>query len=180
MRYLKAYIKHWKEGICYMKFGYFDDANKEYVITSPRTPYPWINYLGTQDFFSLISNTAGGYSFYKDARLRRITRYRYNNVPIDMGGRYFYINENGTIWNPGWSPVKTELDEYECRHGMGYTVITGKKNNLKAEVTFFVPQNYAGEVQQRRLSHSSHLKSGVSGMHRTTAQTSRETSVQVV
>ena len=164
-----------------MKFGYFDDANKEYVITSP---YPWINYLGTQDFFSLISNTAGGYSFYKDARLRRITRYRYNNVPIDMGGRYFYINENGTIWNPGWSPVKTELDEYECRHGMGYTVITGKKNNLKAEVTFFVPQNYAGEVQmkaqKRRHSHSSHLKSGVSGMHRMTAQTSRETSVQVV
>lgn len=83
-----------------MKFGYFDDANREYVITSPRTPYPWINYLGTQGFFSLISNTAGGYSFYKDARLRRITRYRYNNVPIDMGGRYFYINENGTIWNP--------------------------------------------------------------------------------
>ena len=80
-----------------MKFGYFDDANKEYVITSPRTPYPWINYLGTQDFFSLISNTAGGYSFYKDARLRRITRYRYNNVPIDMGGRYFYINDNGTL-----------------------------------------------------------------------------------
>lgn len=136
-----------------MKFGYFDDGNKEYVITSPRTPYPWINYLGTQDFFSLISNTAGGYSFYKDARLRRITRYRYNNVPIDMGGRYFYINENGTIWNPGWSPVKTELDSYECRHGMGYTIITGKKNDLKAEVTFFVPQNYNGEVQQVVLTN---------------------------
>ena len=136
-----------------MKFGYFDDANKEYVITSPRTPYPWINYLGNQGFFSLISNTAGGYSFYKDARLRRITRYRYNNVPIDMGGRYFYINDNGTIWNPGWSPVKTELDSYECRHGMGYTVITGKKNDLKAEVTFFVPQNYDGEVQQVVLTN---------------------------
>lgn len=136
-----------------MKFGHFDDANREYVITSPRTPYPWINYLGTQGFFSLISNTAGGYSFYKDARLRRITRYRYNNVPIDMGGRYFYINDNGTIWNPGWSPVKTELDEYECRHGMGYTIITGKKNDLKAEVTFFVPQNYDGEVQQLVLTN---------------------------
>ena len=95
-----------------MKFGHFDDVNREYVIETPRTPYPWINYLGTQGFFSLISNTAGGYSFYKDARLRRITRYRYNNVPIDMGGRYFYINDNGTIWNPGWSPVKTELDAY--------------------------------------------------------------------
>ena len=141
-----------------MKFGYFDDDRREYVITSPRTPYPWINYLGTQGFFSLISNTAGGYSFYKDARLRRITRYRYNNVPIDMGGRYFYINENGTIWNPGWSPVKTELDSYECRHGMGYTVITGKKNDLKAEVTFFVPQNYDGEVQQVVLTNEGSQK----------------------
>jgi len=136
-----------------MQFGHFDDAKREYVITTPRTPYPWINYLGTQGFFSLISNTAGGYSFYKDARLRRITRYRYNNVPIDMGGRYFYINDNGTIWNPGWSPVKTELDSYECRHGMGYTVITGKKNDLKAEVTFFVPQDYDGEVQQVVLTN---------------------------
>lgn len=136
-----------------MKFGFFDDANKEYVITSPKTPYPWINYLGTQDFFSLISNTAGGYSFFKDARLRRITRYRYNNVPVDMGGRYFYIKENDTIWNPGWSPVKTTLDSYECRHGMGYTKITGKKNDLKAEVTFFVPQNYTGEVQSVTLTN---------------------------
>lgn len=136
-----------------MKFGHFDDERREYVITTPKTPYPWINYLGTQGFFSLISNTAGGYSFYKDARLRRITRYRYNNVPIDMGGRYFYINDNGTIWNPGWSPVKTELDAYECRHGMGYTVITGKKNDLKAEVTFFVPQDYDGEVQQVVLTN---------------------------
>lgn len=136
-----------------MKFGYFDDQNKEYVITNPKTPYPWINYLGNQDFFSLISNTAGGYSFYKDARLRRITRYRYNNVPVDMGGRYFYINEDDNIWSPGWSPVKKELDFYECRHGMGYTVISGKSNELKAEVTFFVPNGYKGEVQKVSLKN---------------------------
>jgi len=138
-----------------MKFGYFDDANKEYVITSPKTPYPWINYLGTQDFFSLVSNTAGGYSFYKDARLSRITRYRYNNVPADAGGRYFYINDNGTVWNPGWSPVKTELDDYSCRHGMGYTVIKGKKNGLSAEVTFFVPQDFTGEIEKVVLKNES-------------------------
>ncbi|AEV67188.1 GH36-type glycosyl hydrolase domain-containing protein [Acetivibrio clariflavus] len=131
-----------------MKFGYFDDLNKEYVITTPTTPYPWINYLGTQEFFSIISNTAGGYAFYRDARLRRITRYRYNNVPIDMGGRYFYIYDNGDYWSPGWSPVKKELDSYECRHGLGYTKITGKRNGIKAEVTFFVPLNYNGEVQK--------------------------------
>ena len=137
------------------KFGHFDDINKEYVIENPRTPYPWINYLGNQGFFSLISNTAGGYCFYKDARLRRITRYRYNNVPIDMGGRYFYINDNGTIWSPGWSPVKTELDEYQCRHGMGYTIIKGKKNGVSTEVTFFVPQNYNGEVQSLVIKNES-------------------------
>ncbi|TYQ15226.1 UNVERIFIED_CONTAM: cellobiose phosphorylase [Acetivibrio alkalicellulosi] len=131
-----------------MNFGFFDDVNKEYVITQPTTPYPWINYLGTQEFFSLISNTAGGYSFYRDARLRRITRYRYNNVPIDMGGRYFYIYDNGDFWSPGWSPVKKDLDNYECRHGLGYTKITGKRNGISTEVTFFVPLNYNGEVQK--------------------------------
>ncbi|MDD7428321.1 MAG: glycosyl transferase, partial [Oscillospiraceae bacterium] len=144
-----------------MKFGFFDDSKKEYVITSPQTPYPWINYLGTQDFFSLISNTAGGYSFYKDARLARITRYRYNNVPADAGGRYFYINDNGTVWNPGWSPVKTALDEYVCRHGMGYTVIKGKKNDLSAEVTFFVPQNFTGEVQKVVLTNEGKDKKSI-------------------
>ncbi len=138
-----------------MKFGYFDDAKREYVITSPKTPYPWINYLGTNGFFSLISNTAGGYMFYKDARLRRITRYRYNNVPIDMGGRYFYINEGGTVWSPSWSPVKTPLDDYSCRHGMGYTIIKGEKNGLEAETTFFVPVNDNCEVQKLTLTNRS-------------------------
>ncbi|MCL1823507.1 MAG: glycosyl transferase [Oscillospiraceae bacterium] len=138
-----------------MKYGFFDDTNREYVITTPKTPYPWINYLGNDGFFSLISNTAGGYCFYKDARLRRILRYRYNNVPIDMGGRYFYINDGGVIFNPGWSPVKTELDSYECRHGMGYTRITSTKNSVKADVLFFVPVGIDAEVQKLTLSNLS-------------------------
>ena len=117
-----------------MKFGFFDDANKEYVITNPQTPFPWINYLGNEDFFSLISNTAGGYSFYKDAKFRRLTRYRYNNVPMDNGGRYFYIKDEDTVWSPGWKPCKTPLDKYECRHGMSYTKILGEKNGVSAEV----------------------------------------------
>ncbi|MDR0987561.1 MAG: glycosyl transferase [Ruminococcus sp.] len=136
-----------------MKYGYFNDKSREYVIENPKTPYPWINYLGTQAFFSLISNTAGGYSFYKDARLARITRYRYNNVPTDVGGRYFYIKDGDTVWNPGWSPVKTELDSYVCRHGMGYTVIEGAKNNLRANVTFFVPEDFTGEVELMKLTN---------------------------
>lgn len=136
-----------------MKFGFFDDINKEYVIVTPKTPYPWINYLGCENFFSLISNTAGGYAFYKDARLRRITRFRYNNVPLDSGGRYFYINDNGNIWSPGWKPVKTELDKYECRHGLGYTKITGEKNNINCEILFFVPLGIDAEIQRLRITN---------------------------
>lgn len=138
-----------------MKFGYFDDHNKEYVITTPQTPYPWINYLGSQEFFSLISNTSGGYSFYRDARLRRITRYRYNNVPVDDGGRYFYIYDNGDYWNPGWKPAKKDLDRYECRHGLGYTRITGERNGIEASQLSFVPLNYNCEINQIVLTNKS-------------------------
>ena len=137
-----------------MRYGYFDDHNKEYVITTPQTPYPWINYLGMQDFFSLISNTAGGYCFYKDARLRRITRYRYNNVPVDSGGRYFYIYDNGDFWTPSWAPVKKELDRYECRHGLGYTSITGGRGGIKADMLFFVPLDFNGEIHRVRLQNT--------------------------
>ncbi len=136
-----------------MKYGFFDDNAREYVITNPRTPYPWINYLGSQEFFSIISNTAGGYSFFKDARLRRITRFRYNGVPIDDGGKYFYIKDGDTVWSPGWKPVKAELDSYECRHGLGYTILRGKKNDIEAEVLYFVPVNFWGEVQKMRLKN---------------------------
>jgi cellobiose phosphorylase len=136
-------------------YGHFDDAAREFVITVPNTPFPWINYLGNQDFFSLISNTGGGYSFYKDAKFRRITRYRYNGVPMDNGGKYFYIaDEDGTVWNPGWKPCKTPLDSYECRHGMGYTRITGSKNGIQASVLSFVPQNTWAEVEKVTLTNT--------------------------
>ena len=138
-----------------MKYGHFDDDRREYVITDPRTPFPWINYLGTEDFFGLISNTAGGYAFCKDAKFRRLTRYRYNGVPMDNGGRYFYVNDGGCVWNPGWKPCRTPLDRYECRHGMNYTVITGCKNGLEAEVTFFVPLGAWAEVQKVALRNVS-------------------------
>ncbi len=141
-----------------MKFGYFDDQRREYVITDPRTPYPWINYLGCEEFFSILTNTAGGYSFYKDARLRRITRYRYNNVPVDDGGKYFYIHEKGKVWSPGWKPVKQELDRYQCRHGMGYSVITGELDQLEAEVLYMVPLGVHAEVQRVKLTNKSDRK----------------------
>ncbi len=137
-----------------MKFGFFDDKNREYVITDPKTPYPWINYLGNHDFYSLISNTAGGYSFFKDAKLRRITRYRYNNIPVDDGGKYFYIKDEDTVWSPGWKPVKTKLDKYECRHGLGYTRIKSKKNDLQADILYTVPLGFWGEVQKVSLKNA--------------------------
>ena len=144
------------------KYGHFDDDHREYVITDPKTPWPWINYLGNEDFFSLISNTAGGYSFYKDAKFRRITRYRYNNVPMDNDGRYFYIKDGDITWNPGWKPCRTPLDKYECRHGMNYTRIIGQKNEVEANVLFFVPLHKNCEIQQMKLRNlgnsTKHLK----------------------
>ena len=135
-----------------MRYGHFDDANREYVITTPRTPHPWINYLGNESFFSLISHQAGGYCFYRDARLRRILRYRYNNVPTDAGGRYFYIREsNGEVWAPSFMPVKRELDAFECRHGLGYTKITGSYRGLSAELLFFVPLGHTAEIHHVTL-----------------------------
>ncbi len=141
-----------------MKFGHFDDANKEYVITSPRTPLPWINYLGCEDFFSLKSNTCGGYSFYKDAKLLRLTRYRYNNVPLDSNGLYYFIKDGDTVWNPGWMPTKTELDDYKCRHGLGYSVFEGKKNGISTVLTDFVPMGAACEVNKLTLTNESDEK----------------------
>ena len=122
-----------------MQFGHFDDSRREYVITTPKTPLPWINYLGCQDFFTLISNTGGGYSFYKDAKLLRLTRYRYNDCPADGNGQYFYIKDGDTVWNPGWQPVKCELDSYECRHGLGYSIFESSKGNVRAKQETFVP-----------------------------------------
>ncbi len=141
-----------------MKYGYFDDKAREYVITTPKTPLPWINYLGNEDFFSLVSNTCGGYSFYKDAKLLRLTRYRYNNVPFDNNGKYYYINDGHGIWNPGWQPVKTPLDFYECRHGVGYSRFTGKKRGLKAEVLAFVPLGDNCEINRVTITNESEDK----------------------
>ena len=137
------------------KYGYFDDENREYVITDPKTPLPWINYLGSNDFFRLISNTAGGYCFYKDAKLMRLTRYRYNNSPMDLGGHYFYIKDGETIWNPGWQPTQTPLDAYTCRHGMGYTVFTSSKNQVTAKQEVFVPVDDPCEVTRVTLTNES-------------------------
>lgn len=139
-------------------YGHFDDTNREYVITDPATPFPWINYLGNEDFFSLISNTAGGYSFYKDAKFRRITRYRYNDVPMDNGGRYFYIKDGDVVWNPGWKPCKTPLDSYECRHGLNYTRITGSKNGIEVSELFFVPLKTWAEVQKVTIRNTTDTK----------------------
>ena len=129
-------------------YGYFDDAKREYVITRADTPLPWLNYLGCDEFFGLCTNTAGGYTFWKDAKLRRLTRYRYNNVPMDLGGRYLYIKDGATVWNPGWKPVKTELDRYECRHGMGYSKFSSEKNGVAVDVLFFIPPGETNEVWQ--------------------------------
>jgi cellobiose phosphorylase len=138
-----------------MRYGKFDDARREYVITRPDTPLPWINYLGCEDYFGIISNTAGGYSFYKDARLRRITRYRYNNVPFDMGGRYVYLRDNASdiFWSPSWMPTRHKAERYSCRHGMGYTVIGSTYKGIEASTRYFVPMGEQLEIWQLTVAN---------------------------
>jgi cellobiose phosphorylase len=141
-----------------MRFGYFDNDRKEYVIERPDTPLPWINYLGSEAYFGIISNTAGGYSFYKDARLRRISRYRYNNIPLDVGGRYIYLRDDDSgdkplFWSPSWQPTRSKLDEYECRHGLGYTTIRSKMAGIESSTRYFVPMGEDLEIWQLTVSN---------------------------
>ena len=138
-----------------MRYGYFDDERREYVITQPDTPLPWINYLGSEAYFGLISNTAGGYSFYRDARLRRITRYRYNNVPFDYGGRYIYVRDNATgeFWSPSWQPTRRPLEGYSCRHGLGYTIIGSTYQGIEAQTRYFVPLGENLEIWQLTVTN---------------------------
>ena len=144
-----------------MHYGYFDDEKREYVITRPDTPLPWINYLGCEEYFGIISNTAGGYSFYKDARLRRITRYRYNNSPLDTDGRFIYIRDDdikedhsaSLFWSPTWQPVLRPLDEYECRHGLGYTIIRSRFGGIESEIRYFVPLGETLEIWELTLTN---------------------------
>ena len=138
-----------------MKFGYFDDNAKEYVITTPETPLPWINYLGSDAFFGLISNTGGGYCFYRDAKLRRLIRYRYNQAGGDLGGRFTYIVDDDVVWSPSFLPSGTPLDSYKCRHGMGYTIFESEKNGVKARQLLFVPKGERCEVQKLTLTNAS-------------------------
>ena len=138
-----------------MRYGTFDDAQREYVITRPDTPLPWLNYLGSEAYFGIISNTAGGYSFYKDARLRRLTRYRYNNAPLDTGGRYIYVrdNDNGSFWSPSWQPTRSPLDSYTCQHGLGYTIITSSFRGIEASTRYFVPLGENLEIWQLTITN---------------------------
>ncbi|MFW9996419.1 MAG: GH36-type glycosyl hydrolase domain-containing protein [Candidatus Odinarchaeota archaeon] len=147
-----------------MRFGYFDDKNREYVITRPDTPLPWINYLGCEAYFGIISNTAGGYSFYKDARLRRITRYRYNNIPCDSGGRYIYLRDNDRkeYWSPTWQPTRNNLEYYYCRHGLGYTVIGSTFREIETRIRYFVPLGENLEIWQLNIKNDRNIKANLS------------------
>jgi cellobiose phosphorylase len=137
-----------------MRYGHYDDEHREYVITQPDTPLPWINYLGCQEYFGLISNTAGGYSFYRDARLRRLTRYRYNSVPLDCGGRYIYIRDShtGEFWSPSWQPTRCQVEQYACHHGLGYTTIGSSFKGIAAQTRYFVPLDETLEIWQLTLT----------------------------
>ena len=143
-------------------YGYYDDENHEFVITRPDTPTPWINYLGEGRYGGIISNTGGGYSFDQDPRNRRVTRYRYNSVPVDQPGRYIYLRdqESGEFWSPTWQPVVLRhLDSYECRHGSGYTQISSSFKDISVKILYFVPPSdnhgaYPCELWRVRVKNS--------------------------
>ena len=136
-------------------FGRFDDDRREYVITRPDTPLPWINYLGSEDYFGILSNTAAGYGFMRDARLRRLIRFRYNNAPLDVGGRFLYLrdDDSGELWSPTWQPIRTDLDDYECRHGLGYSVISSRLHGIRSETTYLVPPGETLELWRTRVTN---------------------------
>ena len=139
-----------------MKYGYFDEGAKEYVITRPDTPTPWINYIGSGKYGGIVSNTGGGYSFHKDPQNRRITRYRYNSIPMDRPGRYVYVRDavTGEYWNPGYQPSATKLDSYSCRHGMGYTTLEGEYKGVTAGLTYFVPDDRDFEIWLLKVTNT--------------------------
>ncbi|MCJ7650091.1 MAG: glycosyl transferase, partial [Candidatus Lokiarchaeota archaeon] len=143
-----------------MLYGYFDDSQKEYVITRPDTPLPWINYLSNGKYCAMVSNTGGGYSFYIDPRDQRILRYRYNNLPMDRPGRYIYLRNNQTseYWTPTWQPVPKKLDNYECRHGLGYTKINSSYKGLDVEILYFVPLEDDLEIWSLTLQNNTSEK----------------------
>jgi cellobiose phosphorylase len=147
-----------------VRYGHFDDEQREYVISRPDTPLPWINYLGSEAYFGIISNTAGGYSFYRDARMRRLTRYRYNNAPLDLGGRYVYLrdDESAEYWSPSWQPTQRELEEYSCRHGMGYSIISSRYRGIRAETLYFVPVGENLEVWRIRVTNEREARARIS------------------
>ncbi len=141
-----------------MNYGYFDEKNREYVITKPDTPSAWANYLGSPEYGAIISNNAGGYSFVKSGANGRIIRYRFNSVAMDQPGRYVYIKdaESGDFWSASWSPVCKPLDSYksECRHGTAYTVISSEYSKIAAETTYYVPLNATYEVWNCKVTNN--------------------------
>jgi cellobiose phosphorylase len=138
-----------------MKYGFFDDASREYVINKPDTPMPWSNYIGSAEFGGVVTNNAAGYAFYRSVAQGRLTRYRFNSLPADLCGRYVYFHDANDSWSNSWAPTMKELQSYECRHGAGYTVINSKRNDISSEVTYFVPLNKCYEVWQIKVTNSS-------------------------
>lgn len=140
-----------------MKYGYFDLANKEYVITKPDTPASWVNYLGSPEYGAIISNNASGYSFVKSGANGRITRYRFNSM-MALPGRYIYIRDNNDndYWSASWQPVGKPLDSYksECRHGTAYTVISSEYKKIAASVSYYVPLNKTHEVWNCKITNN--------------------------
>jgi N,N'-diacetylchitobiose phosphorylase len=155
-------LKQWS-----MQYGYFDDRNKEYVIMRPDTPKSWSNYLGSKEFGSIITNNAGGYTFYKSGGMGRFIRMRFNSIPMDQPGRYIYFHDHnsGDYWSASWQPVGKPLDQFksQCCHGTAYTRITSEYKGITSQVTYFVPLNSLFEIWRVKITNTGAKKRTISG-----------------
>jgi N,N'-diacetylchitobiose phosphorylase len=142
-----------------MRYGTFDDLAKEYVITRPDTPQSWSNYLGSTEYGAIITNNAGGYSFYQSAAQGRFLRLRFNNIPLDQPGRYIYLRDedSGDYWSASWQPVGKPLEQYRsvCRHGTGYTILESDYAGIATQTTYFVPLGQSFEYWRCKITNRS-------------------------
>ena len=125
------------------RYGHFSEDKKEFIITRPDTPAPWVNYISNGRYSGLISHTGGGFSFYGNPKDNRITRWRYNSLPIDRPGRYVLLRDKstGAYWSPTWQPTAHHPDSFECRHGLYYSRISSSYQDLQASILYFIPDD---------------------------------------
>ena len=146
-----------------MRYGYFDNASREYVIDRVDVPASWTNYIGLKDFYGVFNHTAAGYVLYKSPEYHRITRFRPNGS-VDGPGHYVYLRDNdtGDFWSVSWQPVGKPKEHYSCRHGLSYSKYLCDYSGINAQQTLFAAIDDPVEIWDVRLRNDSGKKRNLS------------------